>query len=182
MDHHQFDEEILDKGTNAILKTRDGKLRAAVPSPIGKCIFLNDVSMDEMYSALKQHKKLMQNYPRKGEGLEAFVDASDTGYTINNNPVETNSISDGLKKLSVLNDDTHKNGHQPNGHSNVDGHQTNGVSKATKHVSGPEGVDGMGNGVKNNTTNGLTDGISNGETNGVVNEMNGHTNGVKVQA
>lgn len=41
MDHHQFDEEILDKGTKAILKTRDGKLRAAVPSPLGKCVFLN---------------------------------------------------------------------------------------------------------------------------------------------
>ena len=32
MDHPQFDEEILDKGTAAILQTRDGKLRAAVPN------------------------------------------------------------------------------------------------------------------------------------------------------
>jgi 3-dehydroquinate synthase len=37
MDHHQFDEDILDKATQAILKTRDGKLRAAVPSPLGSC-------------------------------------------------------------------------------------------------------------------------------------------------
>ena len=36
MDHHQFDEDILDKATKAILRTRDGKLRAAVPSPLGK--------------------------------------------------------------------------------------------------------------------------------------------------
>ena len=28
MDHHQFDEEILDKAAQAILKTRDGKLAA----------------------------------------------------------------------------------------------------------------------------------------------------------
>jgi 3-dehydroquinate synthase len=28
MDHHQFDEEILDRATKAILRTRDGKLRA----------------------------------------------------------------------------------------------------------------------------------------------------------
>ena len=101
MDHHQFDEDTLDKATQAILKTRDGKLRAAVPSPLGKCIFLNDVSMEEMFAALKKHKSLMKNYPRNGEGLEAFVDASDTGYTMNNKPVEaeTNGASNGLKKL-----------------------------------------------------------------------------------
>ena len=42
MDHHQFDEDILEKGTQAILKTRDGLLRAAVPNPLGSCVFLND--------------------------------------------------------------------------------------------------------------------------------------------
>lgn len=81
MDHHQFDEETLDKATAAILKTRDGKLRAAVPNPIGQCTFLNDVSPEEMNAALKKHKELMKEYPRNGEGLEAYVDSSDTGYT-----------------------------------------------------------------------------------------------------
>jgi 3-dehydroquinate synthase len=164
MDHHQFDEEILDKGTKAILRTRDGKLRAAVPSPLGQCVFLNDVSMDEMYAALKQHKSIMKNYPRNGEGLEAFVDASDTGYTMNNKPVEeTNGVSNGLKKLNVLNDDAHKNGVA-----------TNGVANATKHASGPEGAQGLGNGVQNGTANGLAKGLANGSTNGV----NGYANGV----
>ena len=32
----------------------------------------------------------MKSYPRNGEGLEAFVDASDTGYTMNDQPVEQN--------------------------------------------------------------------------------------------
>ena len=84
MDHHQFNEDILDKGTAAILKTRDGKLRAAVPNPIGSCTFLNDVDAKELNAALLRHKKIMKEYPRNGEGLEAFVDASDTGYTENN--------------------------------------------------------------------------------------------------
>lgn len=154
MDHHQFNEEILDKGTKAILRTRDGLLRAAVPSPLGSCVFINDVSMDEMYDALRAHKKLMKTYPRNGEGLEAFVDASDTGYTLSNKPVETNGVSDdisnGLKKLNVLNDDASPNG--------VD---ANGALPSKKHAAAPEGVDGLQKNV-----------------NGIANGVNGHTNGV----
>ena len=69
MDHHQFDEEILVKGTAAILKTRDGKLRAAVPHPIGSCVFINDLEAEEMNSALRRHKEIMKKFPRNGEGL-----------------------------------------------------------------------------------------------------------------
>jgi 3-dehydroquinate synthase len=88
MDHELFNEETLEKATKAILKTRDGLLRAAVPSPLGSCKFLNDVSYKELFSALRQHKQLVKAYPRQGAGIEAYVDASDTGYTINNRPVD----------------------------------------------------------------------------------------------
>merc|ERR1711939_225461 len=88
MDHEMFDEDMLDKATKAILKTRDGLLRAAVPNPIGTCVFLNDVSAEEMNKALRRHKELMKEYPRNGEGLEAYVDASDTGYTQNDVAIE----------------------------------------------------------------------------------------------
>ena len=107
MDHELFDESMLDKATQAILKTRDGLLRAAVPNPIGTCVFLNDVSAEEMNAALRKHKELMKNYPRNGEGLEAFVDASDTGYTMNDVSAEQKikaALSDELKAC-VLNDD-----------------------------------------------------------------------------
>lgn len=158
MDHHQFNEEILDKGTKAILRTRDGLLRAAVPSPLGFCVFINDVSMDEMYDALRTHKKLMKSYPRNGEGLEAFVDASDTGYTLGNKSVETNGqsngVSNGLKKLNVLNDDTSSTGVE-----------TNGIAPAKKHAAAPDGVDGLQKSV-------------NGHTKGVNGHTNGMTNGV----
>lgn len=160
MDHHQFNEEILDRATKAILRTRDGKLRAAVPSPLGSCVFLNDVEMSDMYEALRAHKEIMKSYPRNGEGLEAFVDSSDTGYTLNGRPVEENGVSNGLKKLNVLNNDA------TNGHVH-----TNGAAPAKKHAGGPEGVDGLQNGV-NGHSNGITNGV-NGHTNGV----NGHSNG-----
>lgn len=79
IDHPLFDEVILAKGTDAILKTRDGKLRAAIPAPLGNCIFLNDVTTDDMNRALAMHKEIAKTFPREGAGLDAFVDASDTG-------------------------------------------------------------------------------------------------------
>lgn len=141
MDHHQFDEDLLEKATTAILKTRDGKLRAAVPSPLGSCVFLNDVSHEDMVHALRKHKEIMKKYPRNGEGLEAFVDASDTGYTMNKkSPQQANGTkgahTNGVNG-SVMNDDASKlNG---NGLANKD---------AKAHASGPEGVDGIQDGVR----------------------------------
>lgn len=155
MDHHQFNEDVLERGTQAILKTRDGLLRAAVPSPIGSCVFLNDVSTDEMFTALRKHKEIMKNYPRNGEGLEAFVDSSDTGYTMNGIAAEfTNGKSNGTTngmKARVINDDA-ENG--PTNGVKVE-KQTNGTEASKKHASAPEGVDGMQNGVGNTSiTNG----------------------------
>jgi len=131
MDHEMFDEDMLDKATKAILKTRDGLLRAAVPNPIGTCVFLNDVSAEEMNAALKKHKQLMKGYPRDGAGLDAFVDASDTGYTLNDVPVE-----EALKNPKVA-----------NGLSNgaVNGHTTNGL----KEISNGAIANGYANGHKN---------------------------------
>ena len=127
MDHHQFDEEMLAKGTAAIMKTRDGKLRAAVPSPIGTCTFLNDVSASEMNDALRRHKHLMQEYPRQGEGLEAYVDSSDTGYTENGKEIEatvkTNGVTNGVNG--------HKFSNEPSKSMGVDSagllNRTNGI-------------------------------------------------------
>ena len=165
MDHHQFDEEILRKGTQAILKTRDGKLRAAVPSPLGKCVFLNDVSTEEMFEALRRHKKVVQGYPRSGAGIDAFVDASDTGYTINNQPVEkTLNGVNGTKKMNGLNGVNGVNGHadRVNGTQSNKTNGTNGVKKdflENGHVEASSVVaDDSANGVPVNgvpTENGI---------------------------
>ncbi|EEY22510.1 2-epi-5-epi-valiolone synthase [Verticillium alfalfae VaMs.102] len=99
MDHPQFDTAVLEKATAAILKTRDGKLRAAVPvTPMGTCVFLNDVSKEELAAALESHKALMNKFARRGAGIDAFVDASDTGYTVQG---ETTTLSNGRAPAAV---------------------------------------------------------------------------------
>ena len=141
MDHPLFDEEILDKGTAAILKTRDGKLRAAVPNPIGSCTFLNDVDAKEMKAALLRHKKLMREYPRNGEGIEAYVDASDTGYT-ETNKGEVEAIEEASAKAGSLNGNgAIHGGSVPNGLMNG----MNGVKEMM--ANGDAKVAGLSNGV-----------------------------------
>ena len=49
-------------------------MRAAVPAPVGECAFLDDVSADELVSALDKHRTLVADLPRGGAGVQAFVD------------------------------------------------------------------------------------------------------------
>ena len=138
MDHPQFDNDILDKGTQAILKTRDGLLRAAVPSPIGECKFLNDVGIEELQEVLARHKEICATYPRKGEGLEAYVDASDTGYT-DGNKTEVEALEKAAEKAGELNGTLVNGGKVPNGVT------TNGVKE--KLAKEGDKADGLSNGV-----------------------------------
>ena len=148
MDHPQFDEDLLEKATAAILKTRDGKLRAAVPSPLGSCVFINDVEAEELNAALRRHKKLMKEYPRNGEGIEAFVDASDTGYT-ENNKSEVKDVEAAAAKAGSLNGDgAIHGGNVSNGHTNGTNGYTNGV---------PGLKEKLANGLSH-STNGFTNG------------------------
>lgn len=97
MDHELFTEELLEYGTEAILQTRDGKQRFVVPKPIGTPYFINDASMEELFSVLKKHKEICQKFPRQGAGIEAYVDAGDLGQ----DPEEL------LKSKKQANDGTH---------------------------------------------------------------------------
>ena len=177
MDHYQFNEEILSKATAAILKTRDGKLRAAVPNPIGSCTFLNDIDTKELNAALLRHKKIMKEYPRNGEGIEAFVDASDTGYTENNQKeVET------VERAATMAGSLNGNGIVHGGVvQNVIVNGTDDIKK--KLVNGIALTNGIANGT-NGFTNG-TDGIKkklvngNNLSNGITNGKNGFTNVVR---
>lgn len=133
MDHDSFDGSLLERATAAILRTRDGKLRAAVPvSPLGQCVFLNDVSHADMCAALAEHKAFVAAYPRAGCGIDAFVDASDTGYTLQGKPVEEMIKNGGgieldskpeLVAVNGVNGST--NGHTYNGNGFTDGHASN---------------------------------------------------------
>lgn len=61
------------RATQSIIRTRDGEQRAAVPNPIGTCVFLNDLTEDELTEALVAHKNLAAALPRGGAGVEAFM-------------------------------------------------------------------------------------------------------------
>lgn len=148
MDHPQFDNDILDKGTQAILKTRDGLLRAAVPNPIGKCVFLNDVNQQEMQQALARHKEICSSYPRKGEGLDAYVDASDTGYT-NGSTEEVEALEKAAEKAGELNGTEVHAGKVPNGIPNgVNGLKQKLAQEGEKAHGLTNGVNGFVNGSR----------------------------------
>jgi demethyl-4-deoxygadusol synthase len=73
LDSPYLTPELLAEATTSILKTRDGMLRAAIPAPIGQCIFLNDVSVDELADTLTLHKKICLEYERGGDGIGTFT-------------------------------------------------------------------------------------------------------------
>jgi 3-dehydroquinate synthase len=77
LDHELFEIELIWKATKSIMLTRDGLQRAAMPSPIGQCIFLNDLTYEELKQDLKEHKELVKTFPRVGDGLDAYVDQND---------------------------------------------------------------------------------------------------------
>lgn len=74
-----FTAEVLRRGTAAITQTRDGLLRAAMPSPLGTCRFVNDLEVPELEAALAVHQRLCDALPRQGAGVDAFVDAPTEG-------------------------------------------------------------------------------------------------------
>ncbi|WP_205873939.1 sedoheptulose 7-phosphate cyclase [Mycobacterium camsae] len=73
LDSEHLTSELLERATTAILKTRDGLLRAAIPDPIGQCRFLNDVTTDELADTLLLHKKICLEFPRAGDGVDVFA-------------------------------------------------------------------------------------------------------------
>ncbi|MBD2254355.1 sedoheptulose 7-phosphate cyclase [Nostoc parmelioides] len=72
LDHPMLDVDILWRGTESITLTRDGLLRAAMPKPIGDCVFVNDLTREELAAALAEHKELCTSYPRGGEGVDVY--------------------------------------------------------------------------------------------------------------
>lgn len=75
LDSPYLTTELLVSATDSILRTRDGLLRAAVPKPIGRCEFLNDVTTDELADVLTAHRKICSEFDREGAGIEMFTGA-----------------------------------------------------------------------------------------------------------
>jgi 3-dehydroquinate synthase len=135
MDHELFTEELVAVATEAIKKTRDGKQRFAVPDgAFGKCVFLNDVPIEELCAALRTHKAFIKERYGSGEGKEAYVDAGDLG-------AEPEAYANGAKANGA------------NGHAAAS-LKSNGVDKPVKAAAVKAGavpVDGTGH---------LTNGVS----------------------
>ena len=73
IDSKYLTPELLWKATESISRTRDGLQRAAAPSPIGTCMFMNDLTRAELDKALTVHREICQTYPRKGDGEDMYV-------------------------------------------------------------------------------------------------------------
>ncbi|SHH57515.1 3-dehydroquinate synthase [Jatrophihabitans endophyticus] len=72
LDSPYLTPELLARATAAIVQTRDGSLRAALPHPIGACTFASDVTTEELTDALAAHRELVARYPRGGAGESPF--------------------------------------------------------------------------------------------------------------
>ena len=66
-------DEVITKATESILQTRDGRLRAAVPRPIGTCHFVDDLDVAELREMLAAHAQTVLDYPRGGIGEDVFT-------------------------------------------------------------------------------------------------------------
>lgn len=139
IDHAQFDESVLEKATAAILKTRDGQLRLATPGPLGSCTFVNDYTLENLQRILTLHKKIAHGYPRHGDGLEAYVDATDTGEG-NKEEIKKEIKQQAKVSLKAVNGG-HPSSELENGHDN--GSKVNGVNG---HVPNGVAVNGEANG------------------------------------
>jgi 3-dehydroquinate synthetase len=73
LDHPMLDSELVWNATESISLTRDGLQRAAMPCPIGSCFFVNDMTREELDSAIEDHKRICANYPRGGAGIDEYV-------------------------------------------------------------------------------------------------------------
>lgn len=73
IDSPYFTSELVRRATASILQTRDGILRAAVPNPIGTCVFLSDLDDEELDALLVKHQEIAADLPRGGQGVDVYV-------------------------------------------------------------------------------------------------------------
>ena len=74
LDHPAFTLDLMKKGSHATIATRDGKLRAPVPTgALGSHAILQTVDDDELEAAWASHKEVMKQRPRKGLGLDMDI-------------------------------------------------------------------------------------------------------------
>lgn len=74
LDHPAFTLELMKRATNATIATRDGRLRAPVPTgTLGTHKILQTVDEQVLEEVWERHKSSMVKWPRKGLGVEMDI-------------------------------------------------------------------------------------------------------------
>ena len=74
LDHPAFTLKLMKEATSSTIATRDGKLRAPVPTgTLGTHEILPMVDEAILTAAWEEHKKAMKGWPREGLGLDMDI-------------------------------------------------------------------------------------------------------------
>ena len=75
LDHPTFTVDLLKEATLSTIDTRDGQLRAPLPtSELGTYVILSQVKWETLEEAWHLHKSHVKAFPRNGLGLDMTID------------------------------------------------------------------------------------------------------------
>ena len=93
-----LDEKCMNEGFDKILQKRGGNLAIPVPTGIGRCKYINDLTKSELKEIIHEYKLVVSKYPRKGLGVEPLC--SDAGLE---DPVTVFKTDENIVKEANLN-------------------------------------------------------------------------------
>ena len=104
LDHPAFTLDLLKEATQATTLTRNGLLRAPVPTgDLGTHTILANVEWKDLVRAWKLHKAYLQDLPRKGLGIEATVDVREKAAVHPTTDIEIVAEDPGMSRSSSEN-------------------------------------------------------------------------------
>ncbi len=93
-----LDDKCMSEGFDKILQKRGGNLAIPVPTGIGECKYINDLTKPELKEIIQEYKSVVSKYPRKGLGVEPLC--SDAGLE---DPVTVFKTDENITKEANLN-------------------------------------------------------------------------------
>ena len=93
-----LDDKCMNEGFDKILQKRGGNLAIPVPTGIGECKYINDLTKSELKEIIQEYKLIVSKYPRKGLGVEPLC--SDAGLE---DPVTVFKTDENVAKEANLN-------------------------------------------------------------------------------
>lgn len=99
LDHPSFTLDLLKEATTATIATRNGELRAPLPTgALGTHVIIANIEWPVLAKAWEMHKEFVKSLPRGGLGVEATIDirvGAGTSATVmdGNTKVETGKVA-----------------------------------------------------------------------------------------